>query len=201
MFFQKLCFSSNLVSLCQFQLIQSIFRSIEILLNYLRKPLFVSIDRNCFSIDRNCFSIYRNCFEIVLKFFNEPLSVSIDRNYFSINRNSWIRFFKNSDLTCSKHFFKTFQTFFSLSPTRQGSTEIFCRFPPFFLQGFSLPKPVCLFCTSFCIYFHVFMHKLMHFCGIFGIFQNWDFFGINPLFLKLIIGFCSYIDIFMSYVG
>ena len=29
-FFQKLCFSSNLVSLCQFLLIHSIFRSIEI---------------------------------------------------------------------------------------------------------------------------------------------------------------------------
>ena len=29
-FFQKLCFSSNLVSLCQFQLIHSIFRLIEI---------------------------------------------------------------------------------------------------------------------------------------------------------------------------
>ena len=31
-FFQKLCFSSNLLSLCQFRLIHSIFRSIEIFL-------------------------------------------------------------------------------------------------------------------------------------------------------------------------
>ena len=120
MFFQKLCFSSNLVSLCQFQLIQSIFRLIE----------------------------------IFLKFFNKPLSVSIDRNYVSINRNSWIRFFKNSDLTCSNHFFKTFQNFFlSLRLGKAPLRFFFCRFPSNFLQGFSLPKPVCLFYPSFCIIF------------------------------------------------
>ena len=164
MFFQKLCFSSNLVSLCQFRLIHSIFRSIE----------------------------------FFLKCFNKPLSVSIDQNCFSINRNSWIRFFKNLDLTCSNHFFKTF--FLSL---RLGKAPLrfFFHFPPKFLQGFPLPRLVRPLYPSFCIYFHVFMHKLMHFCWIFGNFQNWDFFGINPLFLKLIIGFCSYIDIFMSYIG
>ena len=34
----------------------------------------------------------------------------------------------------------------------------------------------------------------------FGIFQIWDFCWINPLFLKLIIGFCWYTVIFMIFV-
>ena len=57
-------------------------------------------------------------------------------------------------------FKQTFSKLFSLSPTRQGSTKIFCRFPPNLLQGFSLPKPVFLYYPSFCIDFHIFMHYL-----------------------------------------
>ena len=60
------------------------------------------------------------------------------------------------------------------------------------MQSFSLIRPVRPFYPSFCFYFHDFMHKLMHFKGIFETFQNWDFCWINPLFLKLIIGFCFY---------
>ena len=88
-FFQKLCFSSNLVSLCQFRLIQSIFRSIK----------------------------------IFKKKFNEPLSILIDRNFFwSIEtRESG---FKKFRFDLFKTLFQTFQNF-SLSPTRQGSTDIF----------------------------------------------------------------------------
>ena len=74
-------------------------------------------------------------------------------------------FLKNSVLTCSTIFSKLF----SLSPTRQGSTEIFCHFPPKFLQSFSLPKPVCIFYPSFCIVFLIFMHNLM----VFGYFSNY----------------------------
>ena len=65
--------------------------------------------------------------------------------------------------------FQNFSNFFSLSSTWQGSTEIFCCFPPKFLQRFSLPKPVCLFYPSFCIVFLIFMHNLM----VFGYFLNY----------------------------
>ena len=155
MFFQKLCFSSNLVSLCQFRLIHSIFRSIE----------------------------------IFLKCFNEPLSVSIDRNYFSINRNSWIGFFLKLRFDLFKSLFQNFFKLFSLSPTWQGSTEIFCRFPSFFLQGISLPTPVCTYYPFFFIHFLFYMH----FSCIEGLFSDlaffWGFWWFKPYFLKLIIGF------------
>ena len=49
--------------------------------------------------------------EILLKNFSKPLPGSIDRTCFSINRKSWIQFFKNSVLTDSTYFFKTFSTF------------------------------------------------------------------------------------------
>ena len=108
-------------------------------------------------------------------------------------------------------FFKTvfdsfkplFQIFFklsSLSPTWQGSTEDFLSFSTKCLQGFSLTRPIRPLYHFFCFYFHDFMHKLMHFKWIFGTFQIWDFCWINPLFLKLIIGFCWYIVIFMIFV-
>ena len=97
--------------------------------------------------------------------------------------------------------FDLFIYFFKLSSLslRLGKAplRIFCRFQPNFLQGFSLPRPVRPLYPSFCFYFHDFMHKLMHFNGIFETFHIWDFCWINPLFLKLIIGFCSYIVIFM----
>ena len=51
-FFLNCVFLKNLVSLCLFRLIQSVFRSIEIVLKFLRKPLYVSINRNWFSINR-----------------------------------------------------------------------------------------------------------------------------------------------------
>ena len=54
MSFQKLCFLfSNFVSLCPFRLIQPNFWSIEIVLNFFKESLSVSIDRNWFSINRN----------------------------------------------------------------------------------------------------------------------------------------------------
>ena len=124
------------------------------------------------------------------KFFNfdkrEPLFVSI-------NRNSWNMFLKKSDWTFQRHFFKKFfQTFLSLR-LGKASLKIFCHFSLKFLQGFSFTRPVRPLYPSFCFYFHDFMHKLMHFKGIFRTFQIWDFCWINPLFLKLIFGFCFYI--------
>ena len=101
--------------------------------------------------------------EILVKNFSEPLSGSIDRTCFSINRTSWIRFLKNSDLTCLNHFFKNFSNLFLSLRQGKAPQRIFCRFPPNFLQGFSLLKPVCLYYPSFCIVFLIFMHNLMVF--------------------------------------
>ena len=97
-----------------------------------------------------------------------------------------------------------FQNFFNFSLSlRLGKAPLknFCHFSLKFLQGFSLTRPVRPLYPSYCFYFHDFMHNLIHFKGIFETFQIWDFCWINPLFLKLIIGFCFYIDIFMIYVG
>ena len=102
-----------------------------------------------------------------LKKFSEPLPGSIDRTCFSINRTSRFRYFKNSSLTDSNIFFKSFFKLFSLFPTWQGSTKFFCRFLPKFLQGFPPSRPVRPFYPSFCSYFHVFMHFFMHLKGIF----------------------------------
>ena len=135
--------------------------------------------------------------EILFKKFSEPLPGSIDRTCFSINRTSWIQFFKNSVLTDSN----TFSNFSLSLWLGKAPLKIFCLFSLKFLQGFSLSRPVKPLYPSFCSYFHDFMHYLMHFREIFKTFQIWDFYWINPLFLKLIIGFCFYIDIFMIYVG
>ena len=62
--------------------------------------------------------------------------------------------------TSFQHFSKFF---FSLSDSRRLHKDFFCRFPPKFLQSFSLPKPVCLYYPSFCIVFLIFMHNLMVF--------------------------------------
>ena len=104
-YFQKSGYFSEKMFFPDFQLIQSIFWSIEIL----------------------------------FKIFSEPSPGSIDRTYFSINRTSWIKFFKNSVLTCSNIFSKLFYTFFSHSPTRQGSTKIFLLFSSKILTKFLSP--------------------------------------------------------------
>ena len=97
-----------------------------------------------------------------------------------------------------QHFFTNFSLSLRLG---KAPLKIFCRFSLKFLQGFSLTRLVRPLYPSFCFYFHDFMHKLMHFKGILRTFQIWDFCRINLLFLKLIIGFSFYIDIFMIYVG
>ena len=137
-------------------------------------------------------SCFKNSMSLCLVRLIEPVFRSIEHRVSS--------FFKNNVLTDSNTFSKLFSNF-SLSLTWQGSTEDFLSFSLQFLQGFSLTRPVRPLYPSFCSYFHDFMHYLMHFKGIFGTFQNWDCCWINPLFLKLIIGFFFYIDIFMIYVG
>ena len=73
-----------------------------------------------------------------------------------------------------KSLFQNFFKLFSLSPTRQGSIEIFRRFPSFFLQGFSLPKSICPFYSLFFIYFLFYMHFLC----IEGLFSDLAYFGV-----------------------
>ena len=83
-------------------------------------------------------------------------------------KNRISSFFKNSSLTVSKTFFsKVFQLFFSLR-LGKAALQIFCRFPPKFLQGFPPSKPVRPLYPSFWFYFYGFMHIFMHLKGIFG---------------------------------
>ena len=67
--------------------------------------------------------------EILLKNFSEPLSGLIDRTCFLINWTSWIKFFflkKKAQFWPVQTSFQNFsKVFFFLSPTRQGSTEMF----------------------------------------------------------------------------
>ena len=138
--------------------------------------------KSCFSRIKLIQSDFRSI-EILFKKFSEPLPGSIDRTYFSINWRPWIQFFKNSVLTDSTYFFKTFSTFFlSLSPTWQGNTTIFCRFLPKFLQGFPPSRPVRPFYPSFCSYIHAFFHA---FKGYFRTFLILGFLLIQGYFSEI----------------
>ena len=136
-------------------------------------------------IDWGCFSINRNCF----KNFKEA-SVCFDRTKVIFDQSKIvIKVFKNKILTCSTQLFQTFFKLFFLSPTWQGFSSNFCRFPLIFLQGFPLPRPVRPFYPSFCIYFHVFVHKFMHFVGIFEPIQIWGFWWFKLSFWNWSLGF------------
>ena len=102
--------------------------------------------------------------EILFKKFSEPLLVQLIEPIFRSIEHNVSGFFKNSSLTDSNIFFKSFLKLFSFSPTWQANTKIFCRFLPKFLQGFPPSRPIRPFYPSFCSYFHVFMHLK----GIFG---------------------------------
>ena len=64
-------------------------------------------------------------------------------------------FLKHLILTCSNAFSKSFQTLSLSIRLVKAPIKIFCRFRPFFLQGFSPLRPVRHFYPSFCIYLHV----------------------------------------------
>lgn len=116
----------HFVPQCQcFKLFLNVFSKTVFFLKF-SEPLPISIDPIYFSINRN----------LKFFFFNEPLSVSIDWNCFSINRNSWIRFFKNSYLTCSNHFFKTFQNFFLSLRLGKAPQRFFVVFLQIFCKVF-----------------------------------------------------------------
>ena len=108
--------------------------------------------------------------KLCLKFYG--VFVHFDQSKLIFNQSKIVnKVFKNKILTYSTHLFQKISNFslsLSLSPTRQGSTANFCHFPPNFLQGFSLHKPVCPYYPFFCIVFHVFMHYFMFFLGKFS---------------------------------
>ena len=89
--------------------------------------------------------------EIAIKNFGQPLSVSIDarlildqsKHFWLIELNFWSienrieSFLKHLILTWSNTFAKSFQTLSLSIQSVKALIKIFCRFPPFFLQGFS----------------------------------------------------------------
>ena len=81
--------------------------------------------------------------------------------------------------------FKKFFNFFSLSPTWQGCTQIFCRFLHQFLLGFPLSRLVRPFYPSFWFYFHVFMHFFHAFKGYFRTSLDLGFLLIQCYFSKI----------------
>ena len=122
LFSKTVFFLKTFVSLCLIRLIQSIFRSVEIVLKVLRKPLSASIDPIYFSINQNCFKIFKEA------------SVYFDQSKLIFDQLKVVNqvFLKGKfDL-----FRLTFQTFLSLQ-IRQSSPTIFCRFPPDFFARFS----------------------------------------------------------------
>ena len=119
----------------EFRLIKPIFQSIEIAIKNFGQPLSVSIDAQLI-LDQS-------------KHFR-----SIEPNFQSIE-NRIENFLKHLILTCSNTFLKSFQTLSLSIRSVKAPINIFCRFLPFFLQGFSPLRPVRHFYPSFCIYLHV----------------------------------------------
>ena len=191
----KLVFWKNISShthaflLLIFNALRYVFKNQVILL---KRCFFQIFDWSNLIFDQSK-SFWKILVSLCLVWLIEPIFRSIEHRESS--------FFKNSYLTCSSTFSKLFSNFPLSLWLGKAPLRIFCRFPSNLSQGFPLPKPISPFYPSFCILFYDFMHKLMHFNGIFGTFHIWDFCWINPLFLKLIIAFCSYIVIFMIYVG
>ena len=136
-FYTKLlCFFKNLF-FPKFRWIKLIFRSIEIAIKNFGQPLSASIDT-----------------QLILDHQSKHFR-SIEPNFRSIE-NCIKSFFKTLDSHVFKHFFKKFSNSFSLSiRSIKTPIKIFCRFPPFFLQGFSPLRPVRHFYPSFCIYLHI----------------------------------------------
>ena len=112
---------------------------------------FLKFCFSIFSID----PIYFRSIEISFKIFCELLSVSINRNWFSINRKWYMSFFKNSNLTCSNSFFKTF---FSLSDSARLHRDflviflqISCKVSLSLSQYVYITLPFALFFSFSCI--------------------------------------------------
>ena len=113
---------------------------------------------------------------------------STDRICFLFNWKSCREFFLKLMFMCSNSLFQKFFNFFSLYTTRSSSNMIFCHFPLFFLQGFSLPRPVRPLYHSFCIYFHFSCIKSYIIWEISNLWNFWGFWWIKPFLSQLING-------------
>ena len=157
--FSKICFFPK------FQLIEPVFRSVEIAIKIFGQPLFVSIDARLI-LDQS-------------KHFR-----SIEPNFWSIKNRIESFFFFNLILMFNL-LFKKFSNTLSLYSIGQGSNQFFCHFPSILLQGFSPLRLVRLFYPSFCIYFQV---SCIFSCIFLGKFQTYKFLGflmIQACFLQI----------------
>ena len=130
---------------------------------------------------RSIKAIFRSI-EIVLKILTEPLSVLI-------NQKSWISFLKIWFWLVQLIFFKKISNFSFSLRLDKGYSSNFCRFPPIFLQGFPLPRPVRPFYPSFCIYFHVSCIKSCILLGFSDLFKFGVFNDSSFLFWNWSLGF------------
>ena len=86
--------SKNFVSLCLLRLIQSAFRSIKIVLKFLKKPLSVSINRNWFSINRKSWiRFFKIRVWLVQTYFSKSFSnFSLSLNWTRLTNKVFCRF-------------------------------------------------------------------------------------------------------------
>ena len=101
LFFSKTVFffflSKNFVSLCLLRLIQSAFRSIKIVLKFLKKPLSVSINRNWFSINRKSWiRFFKIRVWLVQTYFSKSFSnFSLSPNWTRLTNKFFVVFLLN----------------------------------------------------------------------------------------------------------
>ena len=127
--------------------------------------------------------------EIAIKSFGLALCVSIDQTHFSINRKSYREFLKIFVFHVFKHCSNFSKHFLSIQLVK-ASNQFFCCFPPIFLQGFSLPRPVGPYYPSFFIYFQVSCISVMHIWEISNL-RNFGFFiDLSIFFQNWLMGFC-----------
>ena len=141
--------------------------------------------------------------KIMIKNVCESLSVSIGarlvldqskhfwpiESVFRLIENHVENFLKTDFHLFKLTFSKVFSTFSLSIRLGQGSNMIFCHFPPFFLQGFSLRRPVRPLYHSFCIYFHFSCIKSYIIWEISNLWNFWGFWWIKPFLSQLINGF------------
>ena len=113
-----------------------------------------------------------------------------DRICFLIDRKSCREFFKNCSSRVQTHFFKSFQLFLSPYNSVKAPIHFFVVFLHFFLQGFSLPRPVRPLYPSFCIYFHFSCIKSCIIWEISNLWIFWIFDELSLFFHNWSMGFC-----------
>ena len=129
-----------------------------ILLCFSKNWFFQNFDRS--NLFFNQLELHLKCLWVSICFDRCSIGVesieafSINRICFSINQKSCKEFFQNCSSCVQTHFFKSFSTFSLSIRLDQGSNPNFCCFPPFFLQGFPLLRPIRPLYPSFCFYFH-----------------------------------------------